>query len=86
MGEIKPETFNITSTVAIFENENRRIKTLHPMQKGKKMQIYFNMNHPTKSKMLLNKRPELMTPCNCTTSFLRLVDLFKRKRGADEVT
>ena len=36
MGEIKPKTFNITSTVAIFENKNRRIKTLHFMQKRKK--------------------------------------------------
>ena len=39
MGEIKPKTFNITSTVAIFENENRRIKTLHFMQKRKNANI-----------------------------------------------
>jgi len=81
---------NLKFSIMYQQSLSSRMKTAGSKNctlcKKEKLLIYYNMNHPTKGKKLLNKRPELMTPCNCTTSFLRLVDLFKRKRGADEVT
>ena len=81
---------NLKISILYQQSLSSRMKTAGSKNctlcKKEKLHIYYNMNHPTKGKKLLNKRPELMTPCNCTTSFLRLVDLFERKRGADEVT
>ena len=79
---------NLKVSVLYKQSLSSRMKTSGTKNcslcKQERMHIYLNMNNPKKSKLLLNKRAELMTRCSCTTSFLRLVNL-KWKEGADEV-